>query len=190
MTDDVMKGLTQTVTLGPAELDKLIEGQISFFQQQEKRMPNCVLLGIAVIQILDGAGKLHRDEKTGEAHWRDLKLYIDGDNEVSIACAYNPFIDLQKRIIVQEAIVMEIVEIFNLLLRCANSAKENLAAISYDSSKAEIIQNAAGACGKLDIIIGELNAYKTVLEEKEEENVPTIPFPEEGIPHIDGEVVE
>ena len=87
---------------------------------------------------------------------------------------------------------MEIVEIFNLLLRCANSAKENLAAISYDASKAEIMQNAAGACGKLDIIIGELNAYKTVLEEKkeEEENVPTVPFPEEGIPHIDGEVVE
>ena len=26
MTDDVMKGLTQTITLGPAELDKLIEG--------------------------------------------------------------------------------------------------------------------------------------------------------------------
>ena len=100
MTDDVMKGLTQTVTLGPAELDKLIEGQINFFQQQEKRMPNCLLLGIAVIQILDGAEKLHRDEKTGEAHWKDLKLYIDGDNEVSIACAYNPFIDLQKRIIV------------------------------------------------------------------------------------------
>ena len=100
MTDDVMKGLTQTVTLGPAELEKLIEGQINFFQQQENRMPNCVLLGIAVIQILDGAGKLHRDEKTGEAHWKDLKLYIDGDNEVSIACAYNPFIDLQKRIIV------------------------------------------------------------------------------------------
>ena len=100
MTDDVMKGLTQTVTLGPAELDNLIEGQINFFQQQENRMPNCVLLGIAVIQILDGAGKLHRDEKTGEAHWKDLKLYIDGDNEVSIACAYNPFIDLQKKIIV------------------------------------------------------------------------------------------
>lgn len=100
MTDDVMKGLTQTITLGPAELDKLIEGQISFFQQQEKRMPNCVLLGIAVIQILDGAGKLHRDEKTGEARWKDLKLYIDGDNEASIACAYNPFIDLQKRIII------------------------------------------------------------------------------------------
>lgn len=100
MTDDVMKGLTRTVTLGPAELDNLIEGQINFFQQQENRMPNCVLLGIAVIQILDGAGKLHRDEKTGEAHWKDLKLYIDGDNEVSIACAYNPFIDLQKRIIV------------------------------------------------------------------------------------------
>lgn len=100
MTDDVMKGLTQTITLGPAELEKLIEGQINFFQQQEKRMPNCLLLGIAVIQILDGAGKLRRDEKTGEACWKDLKLYIDGDNEVSIACAYNPFIDLQKRIIV------------------------------------------------------------------------------------------
>lgn len=87
---------------------------------------------------------------------------------------------------------MEIVEIFNLLLRCANSAKENLAAISYDSSKAEIMQNAAGACGKLDIIIGELNAYKTVLEEKkeEEENVPTVPFPEEMAPFVEGEVVE
>ena len=87
---------------------------------------------------------------------------------------------------------MEIVEIFNLLLRCANSAKENLAAISYDSSKAEIMQNAAGACGKLDIIIGELNAYKTVLEEKkeEEENVPTVPFPEEMVPYVEGEVVE
>lgn len=87
---------------------------------------------------------------------------------------------------------MEIVEIFNLLLRCANSAKENLAAISYDSSKAEIMQNAAGACGKLDIIIGELNAYKTVLEEKkeEEENVPTVPFPEEMTPYVEGEVVE
>lgn len=100
MTDDVMKGLTQTISLGPEELDKLIEGQINFFVQQEKMKPNCVLLGIAVIQILDGAGKLHRDEKTGEARWKDLKLYIDGDNEVSIACAYNPFIDLQKRIIV------------------------------------------------------------------------------------------
>lgn len=87
---------------------------------------------------------------------------------------------------------MEIVEIFNLLLRCANSAKENLAAISYDASKAEIMQNAAGACGKLDIIIGELNAYKTVLEEKkeEEENVPTVPFPEEMTPYVEGEVVE
>ena len=87
---------------------------------------------------------------------------------------------------------MEIVEIFNLLLRCANSAKENLAAINYDSSKAEIMQNAAGACGKLDIIIGELNAYKTVLEEKkeEEENVPTVPFPEEMTPYADGEVIE
>ena len=87
---------------------------------------------------------------------------------------------------------MEIVEIFNLLLRCANSAKENLAAISYDSSKAEIMQNAAGACGKLDIIIGELNTYKTVLEEKkeEEENIPTVPFPEEMTPYVEGEVVE
>ena len=87
---------------------------------------------------------------------------------------------------------MEIVEIFNLLLRCTNSAKENLAAISYDSSKAEIMQNAAGACGKLDIIIGELNAYKTVLEEKkeEEENVPTVPFPEAMTPYAEGEVME
>ena len=86
---------------------------------------------------------------------------------------------------------MEIVEIFNLLLRCANSAKENLAAISYDSSTAEIMQNAAGACGKLDIIIGELNAYKTVLEEKkEEEYVPVDPFTDEAIPYVDGEVVE
>ena len=87
---------------------------------------------------------------------------------------------------------MEIVEIFNLLLRCANSAKENLAAINYDSSKAEIMQNAAGACGKVDIIIGELNAYKTVLEDekKEEENAPVDPFTDEVIPHVDGEVVE
>lgn len=88
---------------------------------------------------------------------------------------------------------MEIIEIFNLLLRCANSAKENLAAISYDSSKAEIMQNAAGACGKLDIIIGELNAYKTVLENEqgnEEENVPVDPFTDEVIPYVDGEVVE
>ena len=87
---------------------------------------------------------------------------------------------------------MEIVEIFNLLLRCANSAKENLAVINYDSSKAEIMQNAAGACGKLDIIIGELNAYKSALEEKkkEEENVLISPFPDEVIPQINGEVVE
>lgn len=88
---------------------------------------------------------------------------------------------------------MEIVEIFNLLLRCANSAKDNLAAINYDSSKAEIIQNAAGACGKLDIIVGELNAYKTVLENEqgnEDENVPVDPFTDEVIPYVDGEVVE
>ena len=86
---------------------------------------------------------------------------------------------------------MEIVEIFNLLLRCANSAKENLAAISYDSSKAEIMQNAAGACGKLDIIIGELNAYKTALEEKKkEESAPVDPFTDEAIPCVDGEGVE
>lgn len=90
---------------------------------------------------------------------------------------------------------MEIVEIFNLLLRCANSAKENLAAISYDASKAEIMQNAAGACGKLDIIIGELNAYKTALEKEEgneEENrsALTESFPDEVIPYADGEVVE
>lgn len=84
---------------------------------------------------------------------------------------------------------MEIVEIFNLLLRCANSAKDNLAAINYDASKAEIMQNAAGACGKLDIIIGELNSYKTALE-KEEENVPADPFTDEVIPYVDGEVVE
>ena len=88
---------------------------------------------------------------------------------------------------------MEIVEIFNLLLRCANSAKENLAAISYDSSKAEIMQNAAGACGKLDIIIGELNAYKSALEEKKkEESAParTESFADEVTPYVDGEVVE
>ena len=88
---------------------------------------------------------------------------------------------------------MEIIEIFNLLLRCANSAKENLAAISYDSSKAEIMQNAAGACGKLDIIIGELNSYKTALEKEEgneDENVPVDPFTDEVIPYVDGEVVE
>lgn len=84
---------------------------------------------------------------------------------------------------------MEIVEIFNLLLRCANSAKENLAAINYDSSKVEIMQNAAGACGKLDIIIGELNTYKGVLE-KEETEVPVDPVTDEIIPYVDGEVVE
>lgn len=85
---------------------------------------------------------------------------------------------------------MEIVEIFNLLLRCANSAKDNLAAINYDSSKAEIIQNAAGACGKLDIIIGELNAYKTVLEKEEGNKDENAPIPDEVIPYVDGEVVE
>ena len=88
---------------------------------------------------------------------------------------------------------MEIVEIFNLLLRCANSAKDNLAAINYDASKAEIMQNAAGACGKLDIIIGELNAYKTALENEQgnkEEKVPVDPFTDEVIPYVDGEVVE
>ena len=85
---------------------------------------------------------------------------------------------------------MEIVEIFNLLLRCANSAKDNLAAISYDSSKAEIMQNAAGACGKLDIIIGELNAYKTVLEKEQGNEEEKVPMPDEVIPYVDGEVVE
>lgn len=85
---------------------------------------------------------------------------------------------------------MEIVEIFNLLLRCANSAKENLTAISYDSSKAEIMQNAAGACGKLDIIIGELNAYKTVLEKEQGNEEEKVPMPDEVIPYVDGEVVE
>ena len=88
---------------------------------------------------------------------------------------------------------MEIVEIFNLLLRCANSAKDNLAAINYDASKAEIMQNAAGACGKLDIIIGELNAYKTALDNEQgnkEEKVPVDPFTDEVIPYVEGEVVE
>lgn len=85
---------------------------------------------------------------------------------------------------------MEIVEIFNLLLRCANSAKDNLAAINYDASKAEIIQNAAGACGKLDIIIGELNAYKTVLENEQGNEEEKVPIPDEVIPYVDGEVVE
>ena len=84
---------------------------------------------------------------------------------------------------------MEIVEIFNLLLRCANSAKDNLAAIRYDSSKAEIMQNAAGACGKLDIIIGELNAYKTEFENEQGNEKVKIPV-DEVIPYVDGEVVE
>ena len=85
---------------------------------------------------------------------------------------------------------MEIVEIFNLLLRCANSAKDNLAAINYDASKAEIMQNAAGACGKLDIIIGELNAYKTVLENEQGNKEEKVPMSDEVIPYVDGEVVE
>lgn len=88
-----------TVQLTPEDIKKILYQQIGFFKDVEKRNPNCCILGITIIQILDKLGALHRDEKTGYCYFENLKLYLDGDNEGNISVGYTPFLELEKKII-------------------------------------------------------------------------------------------
>ena len=87
-----------TIEITPQVVKDTIYSQIGYFKEREFRDPNCVIFGIRIIQMLDAAGMLHRDEHTQECYFENLKIYLDGDNEINIAVAYNIFI--QTKIIV------------------------------------------------------------------------------------------
>ena len=88
-----------TMTIGPDEVVSINRQQFGFAEATMGKKCNCIMLGIAIIQMLDSAGKLAKDKRTGELSFEGLKIYIDGDNEINIAVGLNPFLEAGSRII-------------------------------------------------------------------------------------------
>lgn len=80
-----------TIKFTPEMVKNIIYTQIGHFKEREFREPNCVILGIDMIQLLDIAGVLRRDTINQECFFENLKIYLDGDNHDNIAVAYNIF---------------------------------------------------------------------------------------------------
>ncbi len=57
------------------------------------------MLGIVILQTLDGAAKLNKNIHNNALQFEGLKVYMDGDNECSIAVGYNPFLTKQSLIL-------------------------------------------------------------------------------------------
>ena len=93
------KNNTMVLKLGPDEIKQVLYGQIGFYKDKEKRDPNCCMLGIAIVTVLDQISAFTRNDKTGETYFEGLKLYLDGDNECAINVGYSPFI-LKQGIII------------------------------------------------------------------------------------------
>lgn len=83
------------MTLGVEEIKQLLHQQIDFYRSNELREPNCCMLGLSIVTLLDGDFLLYRDEKTGGTYFEGLKLYLDGDDGCTISVGYNPFIKKQ-----------------------------------------------------------------------------------------------
>lgn len=77
--------------LGPNEIKQMLYQQIGFFQEKEKKKPNCCMLGIKIVEILDAVNAFNWDEEKNENFFEGLKIYLDGDNECAINVGYNPF---------------------------------------------------------------------------------------------------
>lgn len=88
-----------TMTIGPDEVVSIIRQQFGFAETTMGKKCNCIMLGIAIIQMLDSAGKLAKDKRTGALSFEGLKIYIDGDNEINIAVGLNPLLEAGSRII-------------------------------------------------------------------------------------------
>ena len=93
------KNNTMVLKLGPDEIKQIFHSQIGFYKDKEKRDPNCCMLGIAIVTVLDQISAFTRNDKTGETYFEGLKLYLDGDNECAINVGYSPFITKQGIII-------------------------------------------------------------------------------------------
>ena len=87
------------IKLGPEEIKQILHQQIGFYKSKEMRDPNCCMLGLAVITILDQITAFTHNNETGGTYFEGLKVYLDGDNECTICVGYNPFI-LKQNIIV------------------------------------------------------------------------------------------
>lgn len=85
--------------LGPDEIKQILHQQIGFYKQREMRDPNCCMLGIAIVTVLDQVLAFTHNDKTGESYVEGLKVYLDGDNECAINVGYSPFITKQRLIL-------------------------------------------------------------------------------------------
>lgn len=97
--ENLDKNNTMVLKLGPEEIKQILHQQIGFFKEREKRNPNCCMLGIAIVTVLDQTLAFSHNDKTGESYFEGLKLYLDGDNECTINVGYSPFVNMQGLII-------------------------------------------------------------------------------------------
>lgn len=97
--ENLDKNNTMVLKLGPEEIKQILHQQIGFFKEREKRNPNCCMLGIAIVTVLDQTLAFSHNDKTGESYFEGLKLYLDGDNECAINVGYSPFVNMQGLII-------------------------------------------------------------------------------------------
>ena len=86
------KNNTMVLKLGPDEIKQILHSQVGFYKDKEKCDPNCCMLGIAIVTILDQTLAFTHNDETGETYFEGLKLYLDGDNECAINVGYSPFI--------------------------------------------------------------------------------------------------
>lgn len=93
------KNNTMVLKLGPDEIKQILHSQIGFYKDKEKRDPNCCMLGIAIVTVLDQTQAFTTNKQTGETYFEGLKLYLDGDNECAINVGYSPFIMKQGLLI-------------------------------------------------------------------------------------------
>ena len=84
------KNNTMVLKLGPDEIKQILHSQIGFYKDKEKCDPNCCMLGIAIVTILDQTLAFTHNDKTGETYFEGLKLYLDGDGNC-VACDSNAF---------------------------------------------------------------------------------------------------
>lgn len=77
----------------------MLNQQRAFFKESQLKEPNCCMLGISIVTLLDKEMVFRKNQKTGYSYYEGLKVYLDGDDEYGVSVGFNPFINKRSIIL-------------------------------------------------------------------------------------------